>query len=145
MFHMENSIGKPPAHADGDDWSNIATPAERRRRQNRVNQRAYRMSALPLTPCQLPNLCIQGSANWLSTPGNLGPRAGDSWARLWIKILRRKMVNSLSQLAVCGLANIPADLLQRTHEDASLDSRWLPTGAMSLGTQLLTICSPLSS
>lgn len=27
-----------------DDWSGLSDPTERRRRQNRINQRAYRMS-----------------------------------------------------------------------------------------------------
>lgn len=30
-----------------DDWSDLSDPTERRRRQNRINQRAYRMSLPP--------------------------------------------------------------------------------------------------
>lgn len=35
------------AKAFGDDWTGVTSTAERRKRQNRLHQRAYRMSRTP--------------------------------------------------------------------------------------------------
>ncbi|KAL2840285.1 hypothetical protein BJY01DRAFT_21050 [Aspergillus pseudoustus] len=45
MLRMDNGYTQPQRlspHTDGDDWPNAVTPTERRRRQNRINQRAFR-------------------------------------------------------------------------------------------------------